>query len=184
MRADLASLRAAGWEAAIARHLRYGGKLIGICGGLQMLGQQLHDPLGLEGEAGSSDGLGWLEMETTLATHKQLTRVSGQLTLAGAAVSGYEIHMGVSTGAALAQPAVRLEDGRCDGAISADGQILATYLHGVFDQPQSLAALLAWAGLAAPQPLDYPAIREAHIEGLADMLQQHLDLTPLAGWLP
>ncbi|MBA4710349.1 cobyric acid synthase [Aquitalea aquatica] len=184
VRADLASLRAAGWEAAIARHLRYGGKLIGICGGLQMLGQQLHDPLGLEGEAGSSAGLGWLEMETTLAAHKQLTRVNGQLTLDGAAVSGYEIHMGVSTGAALAQPAVRLEDGRCDGAISADGQILATYLHGVFDQPASLAALLAWAGLAAPEPLDYPAIRETHIERLADMLEQHLDLTPLAGWLP
>lgn len=184
VRADLASLRAAGWEAAIARHLRYGGKLIGICGGLQMLGQQLHDPLGLEGEAGSSAGLGWLEMETTLAAHKQLTRANGQLTLDGAAVSGYEIHMGVSTGRALQQPAVRLEGGRCDGAISADGQILATYLHGVFDQPASLAALLAWAGLAAPQPLDYPAIREAHIERLADMLQQHLDLTPLAGWLP
>ncbi|NWK79334.1 cobyric acid synthase [Aquitalea sp. LB_tupeE] len=184
VRADLATLRTAGWEAAIARHLRYGGKLIGICGGLQMLGQQLHDPLGLEGEAGSSAGLGWLEMETTLATHKQLTRVNGQLTLGAAAVSGYEIHMGVSTGAALAQPAVRLEDGRCDGAISADGQILATYLHGVFDQPESLAALLAWAGLAKPEPLDYPAIREAHIERLADMLQQHLDLTPLAPWLP
>ncbi|WP_062787200.1 cobyric acid synthase [Aquitalea pelogenes] len=184
VRADLASLRAAGWEAAIARHLRYGGKLIGICGGLQMLGQQLHDPLGLEGEAGSSDGLGWLEMETTLATHKQLTRVNGHLTLGAAAVSGYEIHMGVSTGAALAQPAVRLEDGRCDGAISTDGQILATYLHGVFDQPASLAALLQWAGLAVPQPLDYPAIREAHIERLADMLEQHLDLTPLVRWLP
>jgi adenosylcobyric acid synthase len=125
VRADLASLRAAGWEAAIARHLRYGGKLIGICGGLQMLGQQLHDPLGLEGEAGSSAGLGWLEMETTLAAHKQLTRVNGQLTLGAAAVSGYEIHMGVSTGAALQQPAVLLEDGRCDGAISADGHLSA-----------------------------------------------------------
>ena len=97
-RADLAWLRAQGWDVAIARHLRYGGKLIGICGGLQMLGRAVHDPHGIEGEAGSSDGLGWLDLETTLAPGKQLRQVSGRLALDDAAVRGYEIHCGISEG--------------------------------------------------------------------------------------
>ncbi len=94
VRSDLVSLRAAGWDAAIKQHLRYGGKLIGICGGLQMLGQHIHDPLGIEGEAGSSAGLGLLELSTTLAAEKQLRNVRGTLSLEDAPVSGYEIHAG------------------------------------------------------------------------------------------
>nr|WP_314570088.1 cobyric acid synthase [uncultured Pseudomonas sp.] len=179
VRADLAHLRAQGWEEAITRHLRYGGKVLGICGGLQMLGTRIDDPLGLEGAAGSSAGLGLLEFTTQLHAEKQLRNVTGQLSLEQAAVSGYEIHAGVTVGAALERPAVQLSDGRRDGAISADGQILGTYLHGLFEAPQSSVALLRWAGLADVQSVDYHALREADIERLADLVERHLDTARL-----
>ncbi|UBM26471.1 cobyric acid synthase [Pseudomonas sp. p1(2021b)] len=179
VRGDLAQLRERGWDAAIARHLRYGGKLIGICGGLQMLGQQVHDPLGLEGAAGSSPGLGLLDYVTVLEAEKQLRNVCGTLGLERATVSGYEIHAGVTRGPALECPAVQLSDGRCDGAISADGQILATYLHGLFEGSHSCAALLRWAGLEDAQAIDYEALRERDIERLADLVERHLDTTRL-----
>ncbi|KQQ63883.1 cobyric acid synthase [Pseudomonas sp. Leaf129] len=179
VRADLAHLRAQGWEEAINRHLRYGGKVLGICGGLQMLGTRIDDPLGLEGAAGSSAGLGLLEFTTQLHAEKQLRNVTGQLSLEQAAVSGYEIHAGVTVGAALESPAVQLSDGRRDGAISADGQILGTYLHGLFEAPQSSVALLRWAGLADVQSVDYHALREADIERLADLVERHLDTARL-----
>ncbi|NWA09993.1 cobyric acid synthase [Pseudomonas gingeri] len=175
VRSDLAYLRGNGWEAAINRHLRYGGKVLGICGGLQMLGEQVHDPLGLEGPAGSSAGLGLLALSTELEREKQLRNVRGHLLLENAEVSGYEIHAGVTTGAALEHPAVRLDDGRHDGAQSADGQILGTYLHGLFESPRSCAALLRWAGLEAVQEVDYHALRERDIERLADLVERHLD---------
>ncbi|MEE5129447.1 cobyric acid synthase [Pseudomonas alliivorans] len=179
VRSDLAYLRANGWEDAIRKHLRYGGKLMGICGGLQMLGEQMHDPLGLEGAAGSSSGLGLLAMSTVLESEKQLRNVRGRLTLEDAEVSGYEIHAGVTTGAALEQAAVRLDDGRCDGAQSADGQILGTYLHGLFESPAACSALLRWAGLRDVQAVDYHALRERDIERLADLVEKHLDGTLL-----
>ena len=175
VRSDLAYLRANGWETAIRRHLRYGGKVVGICGGLQMLGEQVHDPLGLEGPAGSSDGLGLLAFSTELAAEKQLRNVRGHLTLENAAVSGYEIHAGVTTGAALERPAVHLQDGRCDGAQSADGQVLGTYLHGLFESPAACSALLRWAGLQDVQAVDYHGLRERDIERLADLVENHLD---------
>jgi adenosylcobyric acid synthase len=175
VRADLAWLRTYGWDKAIARHLRYGGKLIGLCGGFQMLGTAIHDPHGLESEVGSSAGLGLLAFETTLERDKQLRRVSGTLAFAAAAPAhGYEIHLGVSRGPALERPALHL-DGRTDGAMSEDGQILGTYLHGLFDAPAACDALLAWAGLEAPQSPDHIARREAGIERLADAVEQHLD---------
>ncbi|WP_407311519.1 cobyric acid synthase [Pseudomonas sp. nanlin1] len=179
VRSDLAYLRKAGWEQAISRHLRYGGKLVGICGGLQMLGERVDDPLGLEGPAGSSPGLGLLSFVTELEADKQLRNVTGQLSLEDAPVSGYEIHAGVTRGAALAHPAVRLADGRWDGAISADGQIFCTYLHGLFESPQSSSALLRWAGLTDVQAVDYHALREFDIERLADLVERHLDTTRL-----
>ena len=184
VQADLAWLRANGWEVAIARHLRYGGKLIGICGGMQMLGRRLHDPQGLEGVPGSVDGLGYLDFETTLEAAKQLRQVRGTLAEGGAAIAGYEIHMGVTEGPALARPAVQLDDGRADGAISPDGQILATYLHGLFDAPEACRALLAWAGVRDAQAQDYGALREASLERLADTCEAHLNLAALFGTLP
>ena len=175
VRSDLAYLRANGWDIAVARHLRYGGKVLGICGGLQMLGEQVHDPLGLEGPAGSSDGLGLLAFSTTLEKEKQLRNVRGRLLLEDAEVSGYEIHAGVTTGDALSSAAVVLEDGRRDGAQSADGQILGTYLHGLFETPAACSALLRWAGLHDVQEVDYHALRERDIERLADLVENHLD---------
>jgi adenosylcobyric acid synthase len=175
VRSDLTYLRANGWDAAISRHLRYGGKVLGICGGLQMLGEQVHDPLGLEGAPGSSAGLGLLAFETTLEAEKQLRNVRGRLALEEAEVSGYEIHAGVTTGAALENPAVQLDDGRCDGAQSLDGQIFGTYLHGLFESPAASAALLRWAGLSDVQEVDYHGLRERDIERLADLVEKHLD---------
>ena len=176
VRADLDWLRAQGWADALQRHLRYGGKVIGLCGGFQMLGQQLHDPQGLEGMQGSSPGLGWLNLETTLESEKQLRNVQGYVCLPGMpAMSGYEIHLGVSRGDDLQRPMVTLSDGRCDGAMSHDGQIMGTYCHGVFDEPQALSALLHWAGCAESAPVDFVARREADINRLADAVEQHLD---------
>lgn len=179
VRADLAWLRENGWDRAIQRHLRYGGKVLGICGGLQMLGERIADPLGLEGPAGQSDGLGLLDLSTELAASKQLRNVSGRLAFADAGVSGYEIHAGVSRGPALERAAVRLDDGRCDGAISEDGQVLGTYLHGLFETPAASSALLRWAGLEEVQQVDYHALRERDIERLADLVETHLDTTRL-----
>lgn len=183
-RADLAWLRTNGWEDALARHLRYGGRIIGICGGLQMLGRAVHDPDGIEGPAGSSAGFGWLDFETTLATRKQLRNVEGRLVdaLGGAFVRGYEIHCGVSCGPALDSPSSRIDGGRIDGALSDDGQILATYLHGVFDTPQAQAALLRWAGLRDAEAIDVHALREASIERLADAVDAHLRHDLLERW--
>jgi adenosylcobyric acid synthase len=174
VRADLDFLRRQGWEAAILRHLRYGGKLLGICGGFQMLGRQLHDPQGLEGAAGSSEGLGLLEMETTLQAEKQLARVEGKLSFADAAVTGYEIHMGVSHGPALQRPVATLPTGP-EGVFSEDMAIAGTYLHGLFDHPEACAALLAWAGLQEAELFDYAAKREAGLNRLAGALEAHLD---------
>jgi len=179
VRADLAWLRANGWEAAIQKHLRYGGKLLGICGGLQMLGTRIADPLGLEGPAGESAGLGLLDFATVLEADKQLRNVQGRLLPEGVPVTGYEIHAGVSTGSALARPAVQLDDGRSDGAISADGQILGTYLHGLFESPDACAALLRWSGLEVAQTVDYHGLRERDIERLADLVETHLDTARL-----
>ncbi len=175
VRADLAWLREHRWEAAIHRHLRYGGRLIGICGGFQMLGKSIHDPLGLEGEFGSSEGLGLLDLETTLEHEKQLRNAGGRLAVAEAPVSGYEIHAGVTHGPALKRPAMHLDHGP-DGAVSDDGLILGTYLHGLFESPEACAALLAWSGLLHAQPFDYHVLREDGIERLADAVAAHLDL--------
>jgi adenosylcobyric acid synthase len=179
VRADLDWLVREGWHAGIHRHLRYGGKVIGICGGMQMLGVRLYDPHGLEGPSGSSRGLALLHYETELAPEKQLRNVLGRLTGSNARVRGYEIHMGVTAGPALSHASITLDDGRSDGALSDDGQILATYVHGLFDAPEACAALLEWAGLRDATVLDYAALREASIERLADALDAHLRIDSL-----
>lgn len=175
VRADMAWLVETGWADAIKRHLRYGGKVIGLCGGYQMLGRAIHDPLGLEGSPGSSAGLALLAAETTLEAEKQLRNVNGHLGLPGEAiVTGYEIHMGVTQGPDLARPAVVL-DGQPDGALSVDGQILGTYCHGLFDHPEALSALLTWAGVRDVASVDFAARREADINRLADAVDTALD---------
>lgn len=174
VRADLAWLQQVGWDKSIQKHLRYGGKLIALCGGYQMLGSDIHDPKGIEGKPGSSKGLGLLELETTLQLQKNLRNESGQLAFAEAAVQGYEIHAGTTTGKALEHPAVHLSYGS-DGAISKDNQILGTYLHGLFDNDNACLALLAWAGMKATSEHAYDAQRQADIDRLADMVEEHLD---------
>jgi adenosylcobyric acid synthase len=178
VRSDLATLRSHGWERAIQRHLRFGGKVLGICGGFQMLGDTIADPHGIEGAAGSSRGLGLLAIDTVLEREKQLRRVQGRLLLEDVRVSGYEIHAGVTSGSALQHPLVDLGE-HCDGAIDASGQIAGTYLHGLFDDDGARDALLRWAGLADIQPFDYQARREADIDRLADTLERHVRLDEL-----
>ena len=176
-RADLAWLEAQGWPAHIARHLRYGGKLLGICGGFQMLGRSVADPHGVEGAPGASPGLGLLDFITELAQDKRLALVEGRGLLPDGStgqVRGYEIHMGESNGSALALPAFVI-DGRPEGARSGDGQLLGTYLHGVFDHPDTCAALLRWAGLATSHVVDTSALREASLERIADAAEPVLD---------
>jgi adenosylcobyric acid synthase len=183
VRADLDFLMRTGWKTAIQKHLRYGGKLLGICGGYQMLGKAIHDPQGLEGEAGSCEGLGLLDLETTLEPEKQLRNVNGRLLMGNVtAISGYEIHAGVTTGPALQQPLIQLTE-NTDGAISQDGQVAGAYLHGLFDSTEACRHLLAWAGLAEPKALDYAALREANIERLADSLEAHLNLADIEALL-
>ncbi len=174
--ADLNWLRQQGWQAVLERHLRYGGKLLGICGGFQMLGSMIHDPDGIEGAAQSYPGLQLLDFETTLKPHKQLRRVEGKLLLGPkpVPVSGYEIHAGVSSGLALAQPMVLL-NGRDDGVCSDDGQIVGSYLHGLFDHPDAGQVLLQWAGLVTDERVDIAAQQEQGIDRLADAMEQAFD---------
>ncbi|MGX2039372.1 cobyric acid synthase [Methylocaldum sp. MU1018] len=178
VRADLSFLRTNGWEAYLRRHLRYGGKLLGICGGFQMLGREIRDPLGLESEAGTCSGFGWLEMATVLEPEKRLRNVRGELMLENAPVTGYEIHAGVTKGPALENPFARLKN-RNDGACSEDGQIMGTYLHGLFESAAATDAILRWAGLTEPETPDYAAIREAEIDRLADAVAAHLNMNTI-----
>ena len=175
-RGDLAWLLQQGWHGHLLRHVRYGGKVIGICGGFQMLGQSVNDPHGIEGAPGSSPALGLLDMRTELGQTKRLAQVHGVCAFADASVSvsGYEIHMGTSHGAALARPAFHI-DGRPEGARSPDEQILGTYLHGVFDTPQAAKALLAWAGLASQIEVDTARLREQSLDRIADAAQPLFD---------
>lgn len=185
VRSDLAYLREQGWDKQIARHLRLGGKVMGICGGYQMLGEWVSDPHGLEGEPGQSEGLGYLPITTVLEPEKQLKRSQGTLRLPGmpsVEVSGYEIHAGVTSGVSLDSAPVHLhtDSGKlADGAIGIDGQVFGTYLHGVFDKPSACSAILNWAGLSDCQTPDMDQIKAENIERLADEIEQHLDLAAL-----
>jgi adenosylcobyric acid synthase len=176
VRSDLEWLRRNGWPDYLVRHLRYGGKVMGICGGFQMLGRTISDPLGLEGPGGASPGLRWLDFETVLGAEKQLRNTKGVLAVGNAPLCGYEIHAGVSSGPALQRPAAMLEGGRADGAISDDGRLLGTYVHGLFEAPDACEALLKWAGLREPQRVDYMSVRERAIDRLADSVESHLDM--------
>ena len=172
---DLQWLLQQGWHEQIYKHLRYGGKLIGICGGYQMLGKKLHDPHGIEGDAGSLDGLNLLDFETTIEKQKELIQVEGNFSWDNSKVVGYEIHMGRSSGPALNKPAIKL-DNNVDGVISEDNQIIGTYLHGIFDQSSALSSLLKWAGLNDSTAFDYQALREQELDRLAEEMLQHINI--------
>lgn len=182
-RSDLFSLQQAGWLDYLQRHLRYGGKVMGICGGYQMLGERVEDPNGVEGESGGTDGFGFLPMQTVLKTEKALKSVHGYFQLIEPSVDqsripfyGYEIHCGASTVDNLSG-IFQFQDGRSDGVLSEDGQIFGTYVHGLFDSPEACEHILMWAGL---QPEEAKAIsvqkeREYQINRLADTLEEVLD---------
>ncbi|UZE98012.1 cobyric acid synthase [Alkalimarinus alittae] len=179
VRSDLQWLIESGWQAIIERHLRLGGKVVGICGGFQMLGKAIHDPDAVESAAGSSNALSLLNMETTLTGEKTLRNVQGVSVDKHIPVTGYEIHAGVSQGEALDSPVFSIShkdssETFFDGAINQDNTVLGTYIHGVFDQPELLDSLLQWAGLATVEAFDYPAYRGQQIDRLATEVEKAL----------
>jgi adenosylcobyric acid synthase len=176
--ADLAALRAEGWDIDIHAHHRRGGRVLGLCGGYQMLGRSIADPEGIEGPAGEVPGLGLLDVHTVLTAEKRLERVAGRLATSGAAFTGYEMHMGRTEGPDAARPFLHLADGRADGAWAADGRVAGTYVHGLFAAEPARAALLAWLGGAA-DGLAYEAEVETALDALAAHLAAHLDLDRL-----
>ncbi|MDW6093990.1 cobyric acid synthase [Vibrio rhizosphaerae] len=183
-RADLAFLKSQGWDKDIMQHLRYGGKVIGICGGYQMLGQTVSDPLGIEGTPGVSQGLGLLDIDTELMAHKHLTNVRGSLSFAEGhhvSVKGYEIHAGHSRrrDGNRDRPVIRLQDGREDGLVDHAGQVLGTYLHGIFDQTDVMQCLCQWAGSGELQILDHTQRKDDALNRVADAIETHLNLSLL-----
>jgi adenosylcobyric acid synthase len=183
VRSDLAFLRSEGWPERLARHLRYGGKVLGICGGYQMLGNLIEDPDGLESAPGDSPGLGLLDLKTVLAPEKQLLNIEARLAWEDAPVAGYEIHAGVTSGPGLSRPMLIKSGAIPDGAVSPDDQVAGTYLHGIFESPRGSAAILRWAGLEAPKELDYRALRDRDIDRLADLVESRLDTSLILGLL-
>ncbi|GGK31541.1 cobyric acid synthase [Aliivibrio fischeri] len=183
VQADLDYVKAQGWDKDIERHLRYGGKVMGICGGYQMLGEYLADPLGIEGAPCSIKGLGYLSISTELQKQKQLTLVEGKLVLpnqSAVKVKGYEIHAGVSTnlGQEHRPISIHTKDAmRYDGTINSENSIFGTYLHGVFDEPEAFEAILTWAGLEKCQAINMHDIQEEAIERIAKSMEESLDLS-------
>lgn len=174
--ADMAAIRAEGWDVDIRAHHRRGGAILGLCGGYQMLGRTIADPLALEGPAGAIDGLGLLAIDTRLSPVKALRQVRG--TALGGAFTGYEMHMGETDGPGTARPLVTLDDGRHDGAISDDGLVMGSYVHGILNDTGFRSALLARIG-AEGAGRDYAADVDAALDEIAAELERHLDIDAL-----
>ena len=172
--ADLAQMRTEGWDIDLAAHRRRGGHILGLCGGYQMLGREIRDPLGVEGPPGAAEGLGLLDITTELRPEKRLARVDGRALESGAAVSGYEIHMGVTDGPDRARAWLEI-GGAPEGAASPDGRVRGSYLHGLFAEDGFRAGFLAELG-AAPSGLDYRADVDRTLDALAAHLETHLDI--------
>jgi adenosylcobyric acid synthase len=175
--ADLAALRSAGFDIDIAAHRRRGGIVLGLCGGYQMLGRTVADPDGIEGPPGKVDGLGLLDVATTLSSEKRLEQVRGT-TADGAPFAGYEIHMGVTDGPDRARPFARLTNGSAEGGISTDGRVIGAYIHGLFADDRQRAAWLERLGAGSVQ-IAYDDSIEQTLDALATHLGAHLDLNRL-----
>jgi adenosylcobyric acid synthase len=175
--ADLAALRDAGFDIDIAAHRRRGGFVLGLCGGYQMLGRTVADPDGIEGPPGKVDGLSMLDVTTTLSPEKRLEPVRGT-TSDGAFFAGYEMHMGVTEGLDRTRPFARLADGTPDGAVSDDGRVMGTYIHGLFADDRQRAAWLARFD-GGPANIGYEDLVERTLDALAAHLTAHLDLDRL-----
>jgi adenosylcobyric acid synthase len=172
--ADLEVFRAEGWDIDLAGHVRRGGRVLGLCGGFQMLGREISDPDGVEGVPRTVDGLGYLDFTTVLRGEKTLRRVRGAAM--GALFEGYEMHVGVSEGTALGRPFLHLDDGRAEGAVSGDGRISGCYVHGLFASDDFRRAWLATFDAALASPLRYEALIEQTLDELAAHLTQHIDM--------
>ena len=176
--ADLAFLRAQSWDIDILAHARRGGRVLGICGGYQMLGRVIRDPLGVEGAAGEAWGLGLLDVETTLADTKTLTRVQGRAVPFDAPFAGYEMHVGETVGADCARPVLRFDAGGVDGATSPDGRAMGAYVHGLFADDSLRTAFLRAIG-APPSDLRFEHMIEETLDALAEHCARHIDLDAL-----
>lgn len=176
VRDDLDYLRSQGWDTDIQRHIRLGGKVIGICGGYQMLGKTIADPNGVESAPGQSEGLGLLDVHTVLTNSKQLTRTEATLTLNGkeALAKGYEIHVGRSE--VSGETPLRLDSGLTDGAISECGQVMGTYLHGFFDEVNVLNLVTEWVNGSQVKQQNFQELKERGINRIADAIEQHMNL--------
>lgn len=171
---DLAFFRKQGWDIDLAAHYRRGGQILGVCGGYQMLGKTISDPDGIEGTPGTVDGLGFLDVETVLTPEKSTVYAEGTHEGSGAEFSGYEIHIGRTTGADCDRPMMRLNDGRAEGAVSADGLVCGTYVHGLFTSDSFRAAFLA--SLGASSGLAYASSIDRILDDLAAHLESVLDI--------
>jgi adenosylcobyric acid synthase len=177
--AELQFVREQGWDIDIHAHVRRGGHVVGLCGGYQMLGTDVRDPLGIEGRKGSAAGLGLLKVSTELTAVKTLVQTAGRELTTGRPVSGYEMHIGRTEGSARSRPMLSLDGGRQDGAVSACGRILGCYLHGLFASDAFRRAFLARLGASAGAGPAFEAGVEDALDRLADHLQVHLDLDAL-----
>jgi len=176
---DLAFLRAQGWDQDILAHARHGGHVLGICGGYQMLGKRICDPLGHDGPAGAVEGLGLLAVETVMTADKRVTQTSATCAQTEHPIHGYEIHIGETTGSDTVRPFAQLED-RLDGARSADNRIQGTYLHGAFSSDSFRAAWLeTLIGSNVSNTLNYEAHLDAALDDLADGVAAALDVDAL-----
>ncbi len=174
---DLAALRREGWDIDLLAHHRQGGRILGLCGGYQMLGRTIADPLGMEGNRQTVPGLGLLDIDTVLDGDKRLVAAEGVDLATRMPVHGYEMHLGMTTGPGLARPMLRFGAG-IDGCVSADGRVAGCYLHGLFAGDGFRRAFLAGLG-APPADIAYQDQVEATLEALADHLERHLDLPAL-----
>jgi len=176
--ADLADLRAQGWDIDLAAHVRRGGAVLGICGGFQMLGRHIADPAGIEGPPGAAEGLGLLDIQTVLTGEKQLHEVRGREIASGEAIQGYEMHVGRTTGPPLARPMLDLA-GRPDGAVFGDGRIMGCYVHGLFAADRFRHAFLARLKERASSGVGFEQQIDATLDALAAHLEAHVDLEAL-----
>ncbi|MEO0548305.1 MAG: cobyric acid synthase [Pseudomonadota bacterium] len=186
---DLAFLRAQGWDHDIIAHARAGGRVLGICGGYQMLGRTISDPKGVEGVAGVAEGLGLLEVDTVMGGDKRVAPVSGHCAATGTPLTGYEIHMGRTAGPDTSRPFAVIDD-TPDGATSANGRIQGTYLHGAFTSDAFRRAWLRSLGSAADSALNYSNEVERALDALADGVEAAVNVDALfalakpPGWIP
>ena len=174
---DLAYFREQGWDVDLHAHVRRGGRVLGLCGGYQMLGERILDPEGIEGPPGETAGLGLLDVVTEMVPDKRLTRVEATHAITGQPMSGYEIHIGRTTGPDRGRPFARVADQQ-EGARSADGRIEGTYLHGLFSDDAFRAAYLADLGHDGDTPA-YAKLVDRTLTDLAQHLEAHMDIDRL-----